>query len=302
MIKKIAIAILFLFLPSAAYAEYQAEIMSLEGQVSVIDPAGVSAPAKEGDVLKAQSTVETGPASYADLAFDRDWKNVVRVEENSQMKIRSLYPTDLSLPRGGVFAKLKSLPPDSTFEVQTPTAIASVRGTEYRTLYNGGTGTEVFSFSDSPVYVFSLDAEGKLEGSPTLLASEEKTTVRRGEKPARPFRMLDGERKIGLGYRGSIEEKANVLRKTGRIGKVQNLDVIRRELKDRRRDQPEPSQQNFGPRESERKQFIERAEGSQKERTKLQEERRDEHRRKGKRKKPRQRNEGEVNAQAPPGP
>ena len=194
-IRKSLIIFLVLSLPAAARAEYQAEIMSMEGQVSVIDAQGASTPAKEGQILTAPSTVETGAASHADLAFDRDWKNVVRVEENSQMKIRAIYPTDVALSRGGLFAKLKALPPDSTFEVQTPTAIASVRGTEYRTVHSEAAGTEVFSFSDSPVYVFGLDDQGKLSGQPTTLAQEETTSVlRRGDVPVKPLRMAAQER------------------------------------------------------------------------------------------------------------
>ena len=55
------------------------------------------------------------------VANDSEWKNVTRLEENSKLKVSSVYPGKLKLSEGAVFARLKVLPKDSAFEVKTPT-------------------------------------------------------------------------------------------------------------------------------------------------------------------------------------
>ncbi len=273
---------------STVYAEeYQGEIMSVQGQVTVTDASGVSREAKEGDLFGASSKVEVGPSGHADLALDKDWKNVVRVESGSEVNVRSIYPTGFSLTRGALFARLGALPEKSTFEVETPTAVASVRGTEYRTTFDPSSGTEVFSFSNSPVYVFGLDESGKLTGEPLTLRNEEKTGVlRRGEAPKKPFRMAENERKFGADARRSIEGRIKDFRKAGRLGKAQDIARVRKDIQAKLRASSGSKGQNFGPRKrDERGAVVRRAERAASMRENAQEGRRNEGIKKGKRRK-----------------
>ena len=149
-----------LLAPVCFAEDFYCEVMSVEGTVTRTNASEADKPVAEGDLLAVEDVVTVGASSYADIAYDRDWNNVTRVEENSSVRIKSLYPTEVSLEKGGIFAKLKSLPKDSSFDVSTPTAIASVRGTEYRTTFLEG-ATQVYNVSDSDVYVYGFDPSGE---------------------------------------------------------------------------------------------------------------------------------------------
>ena len=137
----------------ASGEEYSCEVMTLEGS-SVLVSGGITKSLKVGDLLKAGDTIEVR-SGYLDLAYDKEWKNITRVLQKSKVKIHSIHPTQIGMERGGILAKLHRLPKGSTFEVQTPTATAAVRGSEYFTEYREGV-TRVMNFSPSPVEVFGV--------------------------------------------------------------------------------------------------------------------------------------------------
>jgi len=128
--------------------------MTIEGAAYLVDGA-LRTPLKEKMVLSAGDTIEVDANSSVDLAYDRDWKNITRVNENSRVRINGIFPTKLVMIRGDIYAKLRSLPKGSSFEIKTPTAVAAVRGSEYRTMYRGGM-TRVYNFAHSKVEVFGL--------------------------------------------------------------------------------------------------------------------------------------------------
>ncbi len=200
--------------------EFYCEVMDVQGAVTLTNESVSSQALKEGDVLKINDVVQVGANSYADLAYDRDWNNVTRVEENSKIQIRALYPTTVLLEAGGVYAKLKSLPRDSSFEVQTPTAIASVRGTEYRTTFEQGE-TQIYNLSDSNVYVFGLDSSGQRQASPVIIHRSEKTGVAKlGQTPLVPRPMEANELERAEHFGQGIENKVNENIARGHFGKT----------------------------------------------------------------------------------
>ena len=214
--------------PSAHADDFQCEVMSLEGSAFVTNSQVTHQPLKEGDILKTDDLVEVDANSYVDLGYDKDWKNTTRVEEKSKVEIKSLFPTTLKMAYGGVFAKLKELPKESTFEVETPTAIASVRGTEYRTVHQED-GTQVYNFSDSKVYVFGQDEEGHLSETPMIVENAQMTQVDRpGASPARPKPMAEAERQKGGRFKEGMEKKILENISRGRFAKVADMQTIDR--------------------------------------------------------------------------
>ena len=218
--------------------------MSVEGAVTVTRSEEAARPVKEGDLLKVNDVLEVGDGAYADIAYDREWNNVTRVEESSKIRIRALYPTMVQLDAGGIYAKLKQLPKESSFEVQTPTAIASVRGTEYRTTYTGGE-TEVYNVSDSDVYVYGVDESGHRQAAqPTILRNTQKTEVlSRGAPPLQPRRMDAQDFRPVQHARERIEGKMQENIAHGRFGQIQDVKQVENgEWKarphDERRDRP----------------------------------------------------------------
>ena len=209
----------------AGEEEFNGEIMSVHGAVFLISGKASRRLLKEGDLLKAGDWVEVGGGGYADIAYDREWNNVTRIEENSKIQIRSVCPGSMTLQKGGVFAKLKALPPESSFEVQTPTAIAAARGTEFRTLY-GENGSQVLNFSDSAVYVYGVDESGNISRThePLVLKNSEKTqVVRRGEFHFQSYRMALSDKMPGQKIQEHLEKKIDEFNQAGHIGKIQDL-------------------------------------------------------------------------------
>ncbi|MBI2094886.1 MAG: hypothetical protein HYT89_01815 [Candidatus Omnitrophica bacterium] len=232
-----------LFLTALAPAraeEYTCEVMTLEGS-AIYTSAGVLKNLKQGDLLKAGDVIEVRDG-HVDLAYDKNWNNVTRVWEKSRVKIHSIYPTGLGLDEGGIFAKLHKLPKGSTFEIQTPTAIAAVRGSEYLTEYREGV-TRVFNYSPSPVEVFSLDSMGNLLERAVIRESE-KTEVLKAAEPPRPPEKMSGEEMRRAGeHRAEIDRSVELVFEAGRIGQTQDIEEVEamraKEEEGRRRGHPE---------------------------------------------------------------
>ena len=224
--------------PSALAEEFYCEVMSVEGSVTLTNSAVNEKALQEGDVLQAEDVVKVGPGGYADLAYDREWNNVTRVEENSKIRIRSLYPTTLELESGGVYAKLKSLPKESSFNVQTPTAIASVRGTEYRTTFEENE-TQIYNLSDSDVFVYGLESSGEPQASPVVIRRSEKTQViARGLPPVGPRRMEAKDLQRAEQFQQGIEKRVNENIAKGRFGKIPDIHDIEKRQVEKGRDVP----------------------------------------------------------------
>jgi hypothetical protein len=221
-------ALLFLFIAPARAEEFYCEIMTIEGTATLSNSAVSGKSLQEGDLLKVDDLVEVSSGSYVDLAYDRDWNNITRVEENSKVRLRSIYPTTLVLEGGGVFAKLKALPKGSAFDVETPTAIASVRGTEYRTTFLSGE-TEIYNVSDSNVYVYGLDESGEKQVEPVVLGRSQTTQVqKRGAPPVAPRQMQEREFQPVKRFQEGIDRKVQENISRGRVGKIQDIKTIER--------------------------------------------------------------------------
>src|SRR4051794_1903128 len=86
--------------PAVSYAaEFQAEVMALEGQSYKVTPSGAKTSLNEGDVLSAGDQIEVGTEGSVDLAFDSDWQNVSHIEAGSSVKIVEIYPTKMTLEK-----------------------------------------------------------------------------------------------------------------------------------------------------------------------------------------------------------
>ncbi|MBI2094885.1 MAG: FecR domain-containing protein [Candidatus Omnitrophica bacterium] len=202
-------------------------MMSLEGS-AVLTKGGITQSLKVGDLLKAGDTVEVR-SGYLDLAYDTEWKNVTRILGKSKVKIRSIYPTQIGMERGGILAKLRRLPKGSTFEVQTPTATAAVRGSEYFTEHREGV-TRVMNFSPSPVMVFGAAGSGK-PGDRTVVEESKKTEVSGADGLPKPPEKLSGEEVRAVRVQSeSVDAAVEQCLKEGRVGKTQEIDRVEYDL------------------------------------------------------------------------
>ncbi len=117
--------------PAVCWADNsQAVVSDIQGSSMIIRngqeiPASVGMACEKGDVLKTASN------SRLDLSLN----NLAgcRVLASSECQIADAKASDMSLKvtDGNVILNLKKLPEGSSFKVETPTAVAAVRGTQF---------------------------------------------------------------------------------------------------------------------------------------------------------------------------
>ncbi len=145
-------------IPSTALCESEASqihVNAIKGEASVIR-ADQTLPIKAGDTLQQGDQIRTASDGTVDLTVN----NIAgyRALPDSESSVISADPhdMDLSVTKGKIVINLSKLPKDSTFQVKTPTAIASVRGTQFSCEANGGVRGASFAVREGAVEVKTL--------------------------------------------------------------------------------------------------------------------------------------------------
>ncbi len=111
-------------------------LVSFVGEVSVKSSPNIDwKPAITGEALAGGSLIKTAAVSSANVLFPDGTQ--IKLAENSELKIKTTNPSkpkklsssDLLLARGKLWGRAKSLP--DKLSISTPTATASIRGTEW---------------------------------------------------------------------------------------------------------------------------------------------------------------------------
>jgi hypothetical protein len=102
-------------------------------------------PLAEGDMIKTSDVVRSGDNGVAEFkwADGTRWKIMPRTEitvkKSTHNSLKKADQSQLKLTAGKVFIRIvKALKPASQFEVETPTAVAAVRGTIFSVEYRNG--------------------------------------------------------------------------------------------------------------------------------------------------------------------
>ncbi len=168
------------FLQGGVFAADQpshCEVVNVSGDVQLVRKGEPVAALKQGMFVLKGDTLVVGKASSADLAFDEAWQNTARLSENTRVNMTSLEPVRLNMVSGDIYSKLDALVKGTSYEVKTPTAVATVRGTKFRTTHQNG-HTSVYNDSEtSPVYVYHLDENGNRSGRAIVLHPGESLDV-----------------------------------------------------------------------------------------------------------------------------
>ncbi|MDE2293303.1 MAG: FecR domain-containing protein [Elusimicrobia bacterium] len=169
----------------AGAGDWDARIISTQGAVAVF-PSGASGsvPAATGMPLEQGDRVTTGPGSSAEVGFDG--LHLVSLNEDTDFTLRSdaRSSTELSLASGGLLAKIHHLLSGQALRVETPDAVAAVRGTEFGVGLTAQGTTDVGVFDEGRVAV-----SGAAGGPAQILTSNQETDVPRGGPPARPHAL-----------------------------------------------------------------------------------------------------------------
>jgi hypothetical protein len=132
----ILIALAILFIPAAVFAQdVIAYIGEVGGTVTVTrENPGEEIAAKIGMLLQEGDTVKTEGASYSSIIFQDDGSRV-KLGENAQITLNAVRQKKklnkrMFLSGGKLWAKV-SKKKGTDFQVQTPTSVASVKGTRF---------------------------------------------------------------------------------------------------------------------------------------------------------------------------
>ncbi len=136
-------------------SSWDARITSLQGNVNFY-PA--SSP-KQGYVavsglpLKSGDRIVTNAGSQAQIAFNGS--GVVTLTPNSSFTVKALSQskTSLFLGMGNIIAKFDHLLSGQNLQVQTPMAVAAIRGTEFGVGFSKASGAKVGVFDEGKVEV-----------------------------------------------------------------------------------------------------------------------------------------------------
>lgn len=140
-----------------------------------------------GDELDRLSVIRTYPASYLDLRLQTG--TVVRVMEETLFSLSDLGSEriEVDIREGEVISRVKRLAGEQEFFVQTPGAVAGVRGTEL-----------VLAVAPEETVVFGMSGSVEVSNpefpeQTTVLAVHERSTVSSGVAPTDPQPMTAEE-------------------------------------------------------------------------------------------------------------
>ncbi len=155
MSKKILlwVFVLGIFTPVAVFAAEGCRVNQIVGQ-PLVERDGVTIPLNANDKLNKGDKLKTDANCQVDMSMN-DLAGC-RILAQSQVEVKGWKPESMSLSvnQGNVILNLKKLPQESSFTLETPTAVASVRGTQFW-------GRVESSTPDNPLTTFAV-REGRV--------------------------------------------------------------------------------------------------------------------------------------------
>lgn len=171
--------------------------MVSKGSVKVESTKAGTSDAKVGVKVFEGDTIITGADSRAKIVMSD--RNVINVNPDTKIQIAK-YENDaatgkknveMNLIQGKVRNNVEQTydGEKSKFLIKTPTAVAGVRGTQFLAGFNPGTQmTSIVTFKGA-VTVASVNAQGRIVGTPVLVKKGEMTTASSGAAPEPPKAM-----------------------------------------------------------------------------------------------------------------
>ena len=165
--------------------DIEARLTKVEGTVYIH-----TSQQKEGEFIKAEADiplasgdlVRTGTDGRAEVAFEGN--SILQLDNGTDFIVNSLQPahTEAYLGIGSLIAKLQKLLTGRSLSFRTPTAVASVRGTELAVSQeDSDKPTRIGVFDEGQVAVSSLKG-----GRQVLLKPGQETSVTQGKPPEKP--------------------------------------------------------------------------------------------------------------------
>ncbi len=211
---------------SATAAEVAAMAVILKTKGSVEHgPAGVEAwkPAQQGQVLASGDRLRTGSGSEVAILFVDD-KSLLKLAEDTEVTLQASAEGRTVSKRvwmgvGDLWAKVTKQD-DPHFLVETPTSVASVKGSEFYSRERGDTGNRLHAISGRYAYgneFGQVELGGGFTGSSDGQRPPSSRATRDDELPdfggINGYGQLDenGDREIRIGFRNSEGETRTLI-------------------------------------------------------------------------------------------
>jgi hypothetical protein len=195
----------------AAHAEEAVKIVHTKGSVKIqrsLDDFWILA--KKGMLLKESDKIKTLIASEAEIALDSTLKNIVKLDQNTEISIGNVKAKRLSMPNGKVFALIEFLSSGSSFEVCTPTAVAGVAGSGM-SVGTDGKNTMVSCFEDR-AYVRGINADGTPMAQIIIIDRGYKRIIGKFEAPSDLLMLTMLDREGWREFRENLRDHLDWLR------------------------------------------------------------------------------------------
>ncbi|HBO84099.1 MAG TPA: hypothetical protein DD641_03820, partial [Deltaproteobacteria bacterium] len=223
---QIVIFFIMILLPSLAFAEVVGYFSKIEGRVDILRVgADTAVSVRIGDPVSMGDIVRTKSDGKAEIIF-KDETSVrlapdtrVRIDEYTFNPDNTRNKGVLNLFRGKIRAVVSKvvgrvIPAGigaSTFNVNTPTAIAGVRGTDFFVFYVAGiTGV---AFKEGQGFVYTLNLPGAVVtirgGQVTFVANQD--TPPQPPRPASDFELIKHSNDTTVGEGGGSQEGDELL-------------------------------------------------------------------------------------------
>lgn len=237
----LAVLLLSMALSTAAYGLH-ATVIKKKGSAEFLKSGeGTWQEVKKGLRLYSGDSVKTGESSSVDVAFDSSKNNLVSIRPRTHVVLKITESEKIELIDGEVFALVKRLPPGSSFEVRTPTAVCGARGTGWGAETNKDIST-VSSYEDT-AYARGVKKNGMAMEGETDIPEGYESTVRKLAKPSPAGRI--SEEKYGKWdkWRGIGTRRTKTERLVQNLHKIeeQKERIEERITEDRVRDRDESS-------------------------------------------------------------
>lgn len=175
----------------------QGTIAAIKGTVSIRSPQGAALPAQRGQVLAPETVIETEKGS---VVLDLQDGSQVQIKGHSRVVLKD--PAQgkgfsLEVFLGEVVTKIKKrLSGAPSFRMGTPTAVITVRGTEFLVEVNKKGVTSLY------VYEGSVEVQGMMMGGrPVIVGPGFRTDVPPNREPEHPRRINNFDDYRGPGGR-----------------------------------------------------------------------------------------------------
>lgn len=192
--------------PSSVTTSSGAYVFFMKGDVAVRSAGGAWQPARVGQSLQIGDEVRVGDGAYAELAYDRNHTTVSRLDKAGTVVIEAAGAEGVRvrLKQGRLFNVVAPLQTGQHFVVQTPEAVASVRGTVFEGDRAPETGT-LFAVYDQgdpqahEVVTQAVDASGRSVGEERVIGEGLQTEIKEGrvaEPAAVPTEKVEAAREM----------------------------------------------------------------------------------------------------------